>query len=61
MVLNKLNTNDVRQARRPYKRISLDWCVMCKQTSESHNHFFLHCDGARFLWNRLFGVLGGVS
>lgn len=58
LVLNKLSTNDVRQARRPYKRISLDRFVMGKRAMESHDHLFLLCDEAQYLWNNLFGVLG---
>lgn len=32
--------------------------VMCNQSSETHDHLFLHCESGRFLWNSLFQVLG---
>ena len=36
--------------------INTQWCVMCKRSSESTDHVFLHCSVAIQLWQRLFGV-----
>ena len=38
--------------------LSLDFCVMCRLSSESCSHLFLHCPSASYQWNKLFGVFG---
>lgn len=38
--------------------LSLDFCVMCRLSSESCSHLFLHCPSASYQWNKLFGVSG---
>lgn len=52
-VLNRLNTNDLDQRRRPYGLRSVYPpcnCVICMHNSESHAHLVLHC----YLANRLY-------
>uniref|UniRef100_A0A7N2MU36 Ultraviolet-B receptor UVR8 n=1 Tax=Quercus lobata TaxID=97700 RepID=A0A7N2MU36_QUELO len=36
----------------------LDWCYMCKRSSESVDHLFLHCPVASELWDMVFGLFG---
>lgn len=43
VVLNKINTNDLSQIRRPHKAISPNICVMHLSSGDAHNHLFLHC------------------
>ena len=57
-MLNRINTNDILQVRRPHKAISPYVCVMCGVNSESVSHLFLHCPVADFLCNSLFGTVG---
>lgn len=38
LVLNKININDVLQSHRACIRISPYWCLMCKASSEYHDH-----------------------
>ena len=57
-MLNRINTNDILQVRRPHKAISSDMYVMCGANSESVYRLFLHCSVANFLWNTLFGIFG---
>lgn len=57
-VLNKINTNDMLQKRRPLTALSPNWCIMCRSTSESGDHLFLHCSTATLIWNKLFGIFG---
>lgn len=40
MVVNTINTNDVRHIWRPNKTLSLDIRVMCYKSSETNNHIF---------------------
>ncbi|CAL5357544.1 unnamed protein product [Camellia sinensis] len=42
--------------RRPYHYLCPQWCVMCKRSSESADHLFLHCSVAIQLWQYLFGL-----
>ena len=56
VVLNRINTNDILQVRRPHKAISPYVFVMCGANSESVSHLFLHCPVADFLCN--FGTVG---
>ena len=57
-VLNRINTNDMLQKRRPLMALSPNMCIMCGLDSESGAHLFLHCPSARSIWNRLFGFFG---
>ena len=57
-VLNRINTNDLLQIRRPNKALSPNVCVMCFQSAETNSHLFLHCEVARFVWDKLFGIFG---
>ena len=36
----------------------LDWCYMCKCSSESVSHLFLHCPVAAEVWDMVFGLFG---
>ncbi|KAK9273684.1 hypothetical protein L1049_018494 [Liquidambar formosana] len=59
VALKRINTNDMSQRRRPNRRLLPQWCIVCRLDAESIDHLFLHCQGARFLWQRLF-LLAGV-
>ena len=50
MILKKLNTQDLLQRRQPFLSISLSWCIMCRNESESVNHLFLHYYLAQRVW-----------
>ena len=54
VVLKKVNTNDVLQARRPYKSLSPHWCILCKGSRESVDYLFLHCPITLGQWHKLF-------
>jgi len=43
---------------RKRKVIVVEWCCMCKRSGESINHFLLHCEVARELWNAIFSLFG---
>ena len=53
VVLEKVNTNDMLQARRPYKSPSPHWCILCKGSGELVDHLFLHCPITLGLWHKL--------
>ena len=57
-MLNRINTNDMLQVRRPHKAISLEVSIMCGVSYELVSHLFLHCPVADSLWNTLFGIFG---
>jgi hypothetical protein len=40
------------------KVIVVDWCCMCKRSLEFIYNLFLHCEGARELWNAIFRLFG---
>ena len=42
------------QKRRPNMALFLEWCAVCKNTSENVDHLFLHCTVAYFLWSNLY-------
>ena len=42
VVLKKVNTNYMFQARRPHKSLSPHWCILHKRSGESVEHLFLH-------------------
>ena len=50
LTLKKLNTQDLLQRRKLFLSISPNWCVMCRKSSESVNHLFLHCSVAQKVW-----------
>ena len=52
----KINTNDVIQKRRSSMALSPDWCVLCKNASESINYLILHRPAAFFLCSKLVGT-----
>ena len=54
MAHNKVNTNDMLQLTRPFKALSLDWCMLCRGSGETSDHLFLHCPFTLGLWHRLF-------
>ena len=56
--LEKINTTDVLQHKRPFLCLYPDQCVMCKQDSESISHLFLQCHYARSLWVKVFNEFG---
>ncbi|KAF5946950.1 hypothetical protein HYC85_017178 [Camellia sinensis] len=39
-VRGSILTNDVLQRRRPYRYLSPQWCIMCKEEGETLNHLF---------------------
>ena len=47
--LEKINTYDVLQRKRPFQCLSPNQCVMCKQDNDSIHHSFLKCSFARSL------------
>ena len=55
--LKEPNTNNMLQVRRPYKSLSPHWCILCKGSGESIDHFFLHCSVTLGLWHRPFNVV----
>ena len=56
VVHKKVNTNDLLHVKRPYKSLSLHWCILCKGSGESIDHFFLHCLLTLGLWYKLFSL-----
>ena len=42
--------------RRPYKSLSLHWCILCKGNGELIDHLFLHCPLTSGLWQKLFSL-----
>ena len=41
---------------RPYKFLSLDWCILCMGSEESIDYLFLHCLLTSRLWHKLFSL-----
>lgn len=58
MVLNKANTNDLLQIRRPHMALSPNVCVFCFKEEETHSHLFLLCPMARKMRSRLLAFSG---
>lgn len=56
VVLNMINSNDFLQIWRPLTALSP--CLMCRSSSQTNSHLFLHCSTTSFLWNNPFGVFG---
>ena len=56
--LEKINTYDVLQRKRPFQCLSPNQCVMCKQDNESIGHLFLKCCFAQSLWVKVFSEFG---
>ena len=54
----KTNTNDILQLRRPSKALSPDWCILCRRSSETIDHLFLHCPITLALWHRIISQVG---
>ena len=52
----KVNTNDMLQLRRPYKSLSLHWCILCKGNGKSIDLLFLHCPLTLGLWHKFFSL-----
>ena len=50
--LNRINTDDMLEKRKPLTTLSLNMCIMCGLDSKLGAHLFLHCPIARSLWNR---------
>ena len=38
--------------------IVMDRCYMCKKNGESVDHFLLHCEVAKVLWDEIFRRVG---
>lgn len=55
--LNRINTLDMLQWRRPSMALSSHWCVLCKKDSASANHISIHCNFSKNIWNHLFASL----
>ena len=53
--LEKLNTLDMLQRRRPYQALSPGWCVLCRILEENTDNLFFHC---KFLLKLLWRLLG---
>jgi len=53
--LGKILTHDNLRRR---GIVVVEWCVMCKKYEESVDHFFLHCDVARFVWSYFYSLFG---
>ena len=58
--LEKINTNDVLQHKRPFHCLFPNRCVMCKHDAESISHLFIRCGYARSLWAKVFNEFGLV-
>ena len=58
LCLERINTYDVLQRKRPFSCLSPTWCVLCKQDQKSILHLFIQCDYARFLWIKIFREFG---
>ena len=59
--LERINTYDVLQRKRPFLCLSPSWCVMCKHEQESILHLFIQCNFARSLWIKVFREFGITS
>ena len=46
------------QLRRPFKALSPNWCILCRGSSETIDHLFLHCPITLGLWHRIFSQAG---
>ena len=53
LVLDKLNVHSILQRRRPYQYLSPGWCILCKNSNETIDHLFLHCDYSLRLWSNI--------
>ena len=58
LCLEKINTHEVLQKKRPLTCSSPTWCVMCKKDQESIPHLFIQCDFAKFLQIKVFREFG---
>ena len=58
--LEKINTCDVLQRKRPFMCLNPNWSVMCKKDQESIFHLFLQCDFSRHLWSKVFSEFGVI-
>ena len=56
--LEKINTSNVLQHKRPFHCLNPNRCVMCNQDSESIPHLFLQCQYARYLWVKVYNEFG---
>ena len=54
-----VNTIDMLQLRRPFKALSLDWCIICR-SREMINLLLLHCLITLGFWRRIFSQAGMV-
>lgn len=50
----KVNTNDMLQLKRPFKALSLDWCILCRRSIETVDHLFLQCPITLGLQHKIF-------
>ena len=58
VALKKVNTNNLLWLRRPFKALSLNWCILCRSSNETIDHLFLYCPIALGLWQRIFSQAG---
>ena len=52
--LEKINTSNVLQQKRPFQCLSPNRCVICNRDFESIHHLFLQCHYARSIWEKVF-------
>lgn len=53
-----LNTHDKLQRIMPYMCLSLYWCPLCKQHSESIGHIFVSREFSTKIWTRILNIFG---
>lgn len=55
MVHKRVNSNDILQARRPYKSLISYWCFLCKGM-ENYLIIFFYLSNNAGLWFKLFRI-----
>ena len=56
--LERINTGDLLQKKRPNTCLSPQWCVLCKADGETGFHLMVSCHFARSLWDWAFSLFG---
>lgn len=54
----RLNTNDLRQKKRPSVCLGPHCCILFKAAAETSDHVFLHCSFTRKFWEKIWILFG---